>query len=109
MAKAKRPRIGQYDETYLACRDLRHAWWLVGYWRTNGHVRRTLECERCGTERTDRWTRSGERVGSSYVYDDGYALGRIEPLAIRKEVIRRAEIFSTHEAMVEAIAGGGKR
>ncbi len=85
------------DESFLLCRDVHHSWTISGY-RTakSGAVSRTLECQRCGTERVDEWTRSGMRVGATYHYVDGYQFRHVEGAgdrtALRREVLRRAGV-----------------
>lgn len=59
-------------------------------------MERTLECERCGTERVDAWTMSGVRVTAHYHYAEGYAFKNVDNAtdrtAMRREVLRRAGV-----------------
>ena len=92
-----------YDDVFLACRDLRHPWELVGYYRQDGVVRRILECARCGTQRHDKWHNDGEREPSHYNYVEDYQVeGGFDTWAVRREVIRRAKVHSSLEAMLAA-------
>ena len=96
-----RERLTNYDDNYLLCKDMRHRWTLTqGYERQpNGWVTRVLECERCGTVRTDNYAiLNGQRLGragSSYRYPDGFSfrgLPQVEALSevVRYEAYRRA-------------------
>lgn len=101
--------LGDYDATYLMCRDLRHPWKVIEYWHTAGEVHRLLRCQRkgCGTERTDKWTARGERLQSSYTYPDGYAAakgeGGVSAEDVRKEVLSRVTVFTDHGEMVASV------
>lgn len=61
---------------FLACRTLGHAWDQIAAEHAPAHGGDPwwLRCVRCGTERHDAvsWM-TGELVGRSYVYPDGYA------------------------------------
>ena len=102
-------QVRAYDDTYLLCRDLRHVWQLVGFYRgTDGTVRRLLDCERCGTERADRWKQSGERVSSSYSYADEYQVpDGFDAYEVRLEVMHRATIYKSEAQMIEALTKAG--
>ena len=48
--------LRELPDEYLACRDLRHAWEELGYFRERGGggaIIRKLQCLRCGTLRRD--------------------------------------------------------
>ena len=93
-----------YDETFLECRDLRHPWQALGYYRNNGEVRRALVCTRCGMERTDVWSSGGARVGSNYAQPEGYAIRGTEHVSyayVRVEVMRRANVYRSENQMRE--------
>lgn len=102
-------QVRQYDDVYLTCRDLRHRWQLVGFYRSpDGLVRRLLDCERCGTQRADRWRLSGEREPSSYSYVDGYSVEEgMDTYEVRKEVLHRATIYNSEAAMIAALTNSG--
>jgi len=101
-------QVRSYDDTYLTCRDLRHVWEVVGFYRADGIVRRLLDCQRCGTQRDDKWTQSGERVASSYSYADEYQLrGGMDTYEVRLEVMHRATIYKSQAAMVAALTEAG--
>ena len=80
------------DEAFLECRDLRHPWQNVGYFRDNGHVCRRLECPRCEMIRIDRWYSNGVRDLPRYYAPEGYYLSGSAASAqdVRVEVLRRA-------------------
>lgn len=83
---------------HLRCRDLKHAWEPVGYFRGPTGTHRELECLRCGTVRTDRWNYGG--VSRSYDYPDDYRLdGAVDSSAIRKAVLEAATVYETAEDM----------
>ena len=103
--------VHEYDDVYLMCRDLRHVWRLVGFYRQNGTIHRVLDCERCTTQRADVWRPSGERVRSNYVYVDGYKLEgvNVDLSDVRREVMSRATVFPSETDMVAALTNGSKR
>jgi hypothetical protein len=102
--------VKSYDDTFLDCRDLRHTWRVVGYYRRDGVVRRVIECVRgCGTQRVDNWKRDGQRLQPVYSYANGYQVeGGMDTYEVRREVMRRATIFASEKAMVEALTASGK-
>lgn len=83
--------LHQLDDEFLECRDLRHPWGVVGYFRDNGHVCRKLVCPRCEMERIDRWTPNGGREPARYAAPQGYYLKGSSATAqdVRVEVLRR--------------------
>lgn len=98
----------QYDDTYLDCRDLRHPWKVVGFYRQAGDIRRILECTRCGTQRNDHWHSDGQREPSSYSYAEGYQVeGGFDTYEVRREVIRRATIFKSIQHLLDAATAEG--
>lgn len=102
-----------YDDDFLHCRTLGHAWEIVGFYRDEGGlVRRALECTTCETTRTDRWdASSGERFAPDYRYVSGYkATGDpFQSFDLRREVVRRADVYASEDQMVAALTGGRKR
>ena len=102
-------QVRGYDDVYLTCRDLRHDWGIVGFYRSpDGVVRRLLDCARCGTQRQDRWRLSGERESSSYSYPDDYRVqDGFDTWEVRKEVLSRATIYNNEAAMVAALTKSG--
>lgn len=97
--------LQQYDDTFLLCRDLRHAWATQGFYKAGRDLRRRLVCERCGTERTDIWSATGEtRLGNAYRYPDGFKIGRgITWALVRQEVVSRVTIYENEEQMLNAL------
>lgn len=98
--------LAEYNETFLACRDLLHAWRPLGYYRDGGWggTKRLLKCERCGMERTDAW--DGVTVRHTYNQPEGYRLEgvRLSKGDVRAEQLRRARtIFDSEEAMRKAM------
>ena len=110
MARTKHNEVvREYDGTFLDCRDLRHTWKCVGYYRVDGRVRRLLECVRgCGTQRHDHWKQDGERLQPAYSYANGYQVeGGMDTWEVRREVMRRATIFTSEQAMLDALTKAG--
>ena len=103
--------LHDYDDEYLACRNLGHYWRVMGYFRgVGGIVLRRLECQRCDTVRLDRWeSRGGARIGSSYRYGAEYRLEGVQPAAtaVRVEVMRRATVYASESEMLAALTNGG--
>lgn len=92
-----------YTPEFLDCRDMHHPWQLDTWYRQDGEVRRVLTCPRCDTERVDRWTVNGERIGSSYAYPEGYRLeGGVATEDVRLAAMARATIYSSWDAALKA-------
>lgn len=99
-------------ENFLDCRDLKHSWRKVSNYRpremhTEGGksktrisplLYRTLECQRCGTVRTDTiYARTFERLSVSYDYPEAYTMpgvprGVKSSVILRQEAVRRANL-----------------
>lgn len=104
--------LSETTQEMLDCRDLRHPWEVVGQpFYVGAEIRRKLVCLRCGTEATDRWTPKGKRVARAYKYAKGYqAKGvRIRPTDVRREVLKRVEVFDSEDAMMSWMVSGGRR
>ena len=104
--------LASYDASFLACRDIRHAWRTMGWFYAKdsfGQVcRRRLRCDRCGTVRTD--TLSGLQPKRTYEYADEYHLPKTPLSEIRGEVMARAHVYESEEALdAEVTATGRKR
>lgn len=101
-------RLRGYEAEYLDCRNLGHVWRTVGFFQGEGIIRRRLACQRCETERTDRWSHAGERRSASYRYAEGYKLEGIAPAAtqVRLELLRRATIYRSEADMLNAMTTG---
>lgn len=85
--------LTQYNGRYLECRDLRHAWVTIGYYRKDGNIARDLRCSRCTTIRTDVF---GYKKVTSYDYPDEYHLEGTTPMdVVRQEVFQRAVFHDT--------------
>jgi hypothetical protein len=97
--------LRDYDGTYLECRDLRHTWTVVGYYRVGPEIHRQLHCKRCPTVRTDRWGRNGDRLANSYNYPDGYQIrgANVSPHDVRIETLRRVNVYASEHEMVQAL------
>lgn len=106
-------RVRGYNDTFLVCRDLRHSWEVFGHWRNGAYISRRLVCSRCSTERIDFWTPSGIRENARYIYPDDYCLkgDHIEFQELRKEVLRRTDVYTSEDEMIEAVfsTNGKKR
>ena len=79
--------------------------------RASGAIARRVACQRCGTWRTDLWETRGDRIGSRYQYAEGYRLAGVQPdtSAVRVEVMRRATVYDTEDAMLAAVTNGGRK
>jgi hypothetical protein len=102
------------DDVSLTCRrgsGIGHAWRVLGWYQHGDETRRSSVCDRCGTTKTDRWVkRTGERHAPRYEHPDGYSLPE-QPQAyeVRMEVMRRARVFASEEAMITALTEGAVR
>ena len=101
-------RLRGYGEEYLHCRNLGHVWRAVGYFQGEGVIKRRLECQRCETERTDRWEHDGSRRSGSSRYAEGYRLEGMAPAStqVRLELLRRATIYRSEADMLHALTDG---
>src|SRR5262245_35777315 len=97
-------QLQAYAAEYLECRNLGHQWRTIGFFESGGLVKRRITCQRCDTDRTDRWQRDGVRRSPSYSYADGYRLAGFNPpaQALRVETIRRAVVYESETAMLDA-------
>jgi hypothetical protein len=106
-----------YDETFLECRrgNLGHIWRTVGFYRDPhepGVVCRVVRCDRCESERVDRWEKdSAERLAPRYHYAEGYHIGDtngeyVDTYMVRAEVMRRATVFANEDAMLASLTNG---
>lgn len=86
------PIPDDYDERYLVCRDLRHAWEELGWYRgSGGAIHRFLICSRCRTERHD--DDYAVEMRRYYHYPEGYRIdGRIDQKLLRIALRDRAKI-----------------
>lgn len=100
-------------DDFLECRDLRHTWAIVGYYREGGYTCRRLQCRRCGIIGTDTWSSAGYRVAARrYQYPDGYQVrgsGGIDNTDVRREVLRRVTVHRSEGSMAKELLGNGGR
>lgn len=104
--------LRKYDPTFLVCRDIQHAFEIIGYYRSSdGYTRRRLRCLRCGTIGRDTLSVVGERhKGRSYQHPEGYLIeGGLPRTTVRMEEMRRATIFRSEEDMIAEIIPASKR
>lgn len=96
--------LQDYDETYLECRGLMHAWRHIGFFQDGGYVSRLAQCTRCRTRRIQTMTRSGAYVTNPrYEYPEGYNFEYVERAEFRKETIRRAgSVFASKDQLLNA-------
>jgi hypothetical protein len=89
-----REALHEYDNAFLQCKDLRHAWATTSPYQRNseGWVVRILTCGRCGTVRTDTYAELRNkrlaRASSSYRYPAGFALRHLPQEENLSEVMR---------------------
>lgn len=97
--------LSDYDENFLECRALRHAWRVVGYYRQAGEVRQALVCMRCPMERTSRWTPQGDRISLSYRPPEGYYIkgAGVTPWDVRHALIGRVTVHTSEAALLESL------
>lgn len=92
--------MAAYNADYADCRDMRHAWREhFAEWEQNELLRLCI-CDRCGTERSDAYSRTGALKHRSYNYPNDYiidgddneiaAVGGREPRFWRAVNIQRA-------------------
>jgi len=102
-----------YPDKFLECRALQHRWRVVGYYHANGEIIRSVTCERCTTDRHDRWTPGGSRLGSTYEHAEGYLIHTgdtaIRAYEVRHEVLNRVTVYDSAEALNAAILAGKPR
>jgi hypothetical protein len=110
-APADSLELGNYDETYLTCRNLGHVWRIQGWYRAVVEVKRRLFCDRCGMVRNDTWGLGGDRRSASYHQPEGYRLehGGASALDVRVEVLRLATVYSTEAEMLASVTKGAPR
>ena len=105
MASPNKPKgLRDLPDEFLACRDLRHAWEELGYFREQGSGRgrgpiiRKLRCLRCGTLRRDILSSSfADKTTHYYGHPDGYRLegmGRAANDEVRREVVKRHKVIT---------------
>lgn len=104
----ERANLREYDPKYLNCRDLRHAWERKGFFRTpDGTIRQVLQCLRCKAIGNDEFTRSGVRTRPRrYQYRDGYRIGKLDPVTVRNEVVKRSHVFRSEQQMMDEVFNG---
>jgi hypothetical protein len=104
MASARENPLRKLPDAFLACRDLRHAWEPLGYFRERGSGRgggpiiRKLRCLRCGTLRRDVLSNSfTEKTTHYYGHPEGYRMegaGRAAMNDVRQEVVKRQRVVT---------------
>lgn len=84
--------LDQYEESFLECRGLAHAWSSVGFFQDGGYVSRLVRCARCGTEKVQTMRTNGSFVRNRYEHPEGYLIagGGVTKTDVRYEVLRRA-------------------
>jgi hypothetical protein len=87
---------------YIECRDLRHAWTVLGWYPgTDGDMRRRCSCFRCGTIRVE--TIEGWVTRRVYYYPEGYHLDhRPSRGEILAEALGRATTYADEATMLKA-------
>jgi len=99
-----------YDDKFLECRVDRHRWKRIGFYHQSGAIVRASMCERCGCDRHQFWSPGGSILRNSYDYPDGYKIsGGVEAWEVRTEVMSRAVIYDSSDAMHEALVGATRK
>lgn len=103
-AAAVAAALHELPETFIQCRDVRHAWAVsedfyvhaTGEHKTIQEVRRELVCMRCNTGRVEIYHPTRymglEKVKQFYVYAEGYQLKRV-PRGVKPQQILHAEQY----------------
>jgi hypothetical protein len=99
--------LHDYDDTYLECRGLMHAWRHIGFFQDHSYVSRLAQCTRCHTRRIQTMNRSGEYISNPrYEYPDGYNHEYLERSEFRRETIRRAgSVFGSMDQLLNNVEG----
>ena len=75
--------MNDYDEEFAECRDIGHNWEEQhAEWEDN-QLTRLTQCVRCGSERTDVYSRTGELLVQQRSWPEGYLLDRKNGLTER--------------------------
>jgi hypothetical protein len=93
------PTVPLEGYAYIECRDLRHAWTVVGWFMgTDDRMKRRCKCVRCPTMRIE--TIEGWVTRRSYEYPDDYHLDHRPSIAeVREEARSRATVFTSEEEL----------
>jgi hypothetical protein len=100
--------LTEMPDEFLECRDLRHVFFPVGYYRSNGYVHRRLQCGRCGGLGRDTWDSQGRRVKPrGYELPEGYRVKGTGGVAtdVRKEVLSRVTVYASENQMAAELLG----
>lgn len=97
-----------YPDKFLECRSIGHQWNLIGFYHAYGEIVRALHCPRCNTDRHDRWTPGGSRLGNTYTYSAGYAIGNggASKFEVRQETLRRVTVYDSADDMHRSLMAG---
>lgn len=94
-------------DTYLECREMRHAMVRVGYFHWNDMGKRAIcrvsICQRCGTVRDTFYRYDGTRMDSRYDYPDHYLLmgdGNVSMTDVVIESMRRLGVAADRDSIV---------
>lgn len=103
-------QLREYNDVFLECRDLRHSWTVVGYYRVGPAITRTLVCGRCEMERIDHWSMRGARQPARYKPPkDYYLAGGVDAVQVRQTVLDRVVIYDSPEDMMASVFARPKR
>lgn len=98
--------LERYEEDYLECRGLLHAWRRVGFFSDGGYISQLTVCERCHTRKITTMTRNGMFVSSRYEHPEGYRLSGsyVSRTDVRRETLRRyaGQVFNSADALIRA-------
>jgi hypothetical protein len=98
MTSASSPKKKRTVPTeYAMCRTFLHAWDFTTVKQDGRRLIQGLVCLRCGTVRYMRIdSRTGERLGNSYDYPDGYVLAEGGPLSAKERASIRLDEVKRH-------------
>lgn len=111
---AKKQIISEYDEidledyppVYAECRDILHAWSILGYYVNGGEPYRKEKCVRCGMGKRRHLVPGGK---SSYQQPEGYRLPGVSRQEFRDLAWKHADVYESEEDLIEVLAAEASR
>lgn len=100
-----------YSRTFLTCRDLGHAWVVVGLFRYGSDTCRRMECSRCTATRTQVLGRQAETRTNRYRHPDGYLIegANVSRADVRRASIAEAAVFGNETELEQWLAAQARR
>lgn len=85
----QRQLLTNYNESFVACRDVGHLWTLTSREMDGDMLKRALTCNRCGTERRESIDRFGDLDRRQYVHSSEYLI----PMSVQGSDVRFTKAF----------------